>query len=78
MPIAAIIGLLATYGPGAVQLVTKLIALFESGSSVTSAQWATLIADLKVTAVDRLKAELTKQGVDLTSPLAVSLIAQAS
>jgi len=50
MPVALIVQLITTFGPGAVQLITALIAKWETNGNVTSAEWASLIASLQVNA----------------------------
>lgn len=66
--------LLATFGPSAIQLITQLIQLAETNTSITSAQWSTLIASLEKTpsnvAVDALKAA----GVDTTTTKAQDIV----
>lgn len=65
--------LLATFGPSAIQLVTQLIALAESNSNVTAAQWTALIASLQVKPIDVADAALKSAGVDTTTPAAQAI-----
>lgn len=75
MPVALIITLLTTLGPPAVQLITALIAKWETNGAVTSAEWSTLSAALAQTAKDRMKLQLTAAGIDPSSPQGVALLA---
>lgn len=77
MPVQLIIQLLVTFGPEAIDGITKLIALFESNGAVTSAQWATLSTSLTQTAQDRTRAQLVAAGIALDSPQAVAMLALA-
>ncbi len=74
MPIATIIQLLETFGPSAVQLITSLINKWESNEAVTSAEWATLVASLNLTAQDQMKSMLVKAGIDPTSTQGVAML----
>jgi len=75
MPVSLIISLLTTFGPSAVQLITALIAKWETNGSVTSAEWAALSLALTQTAKDRMKAQLIAAGIDPASPQGVALLA---
>ena len=77
MPIALIVQLLTTFGPGAVQLITSLIAKWETNGTVTAAEWATLTASLTQTAQSRMLAQLTAAGIDPASPQGVAMLALA-
>ena len=75
MPVALIIQLITTFGPGAVKLISTLIAKFEANGTVTAAEWAALEADLKLTAADHMKSQLAASGIDINSPEATALLA---
>ena len=67
--------MLTTFGPSAVQLITALIDKWETNSTVTAAEWATLSAALTQTAKDRMKLQLIAAGIDPASPQGVALLA---
>jgi sensor domain CHASE-containing protein len=77
MPITLIVSLLTTFGPGAVQLITTLIAGWESNQTITQAQWAALAASLNQTAHDKMLAQLAAAGIDPASPQGVAMLALA-
>jgi len=77
MPLSVIITLLTTFGPGAVQLITTLIASWDSNVTITPAQWATLVASLNQTAHDKMLAQLAAAGIDPASPQGVAMLALA-
>jgi uncharacterized membrane protein YebE (DUF533 family) len=77
MPVSLIISLLTTFGPSAVQLITALIAKWETDGSVTAAEWATLVASLNQSAKDRMTAKLISAGIDPTSPQGIAMLALA-
>ena len=78
MPVSLIISLLTTFGPSAVQLITALIAKWETNGSVTSAEWVALSASLTQTAKEPDEAlQLIAAGIDLASPQAIALLALA-
>lgn len=68
--------LLATFGPSAVNLITQLITNIENNTTVTAAQWATLIAGVTVsTATTEMAKELAAAGIVSTDPRYIALIA---
>jgi uncharacterized membrane protein YebE (DUF533 family) len=75
MSAALILSLLATYGPSAIQLIDTLIAQAQAGGIVTTAEWATLSAALKLSASDHAKAQLTAAGIDPASPQGIAFLA---
>ena len=75
MPIATVIMLLQTFGPGAMQLITSLINTWESNGVVTAAQWTALTASLNQSAGDRMTAQLKAAGIDPASPQGVAMLA---
>lgn len=75
MSVTAIIALLEEFGPPAIGLITKLIALAESKGTVSSAEWASLTAQLNMSAHDLMLARLIAAGVDPASPQGVALLA---
>jgi sensor domain CHASE-containing protein len=75
MPVSLIIALLTTFGPSAVQLITALIAKWETNGSVTSAEWAALSASLTQTAKDRMRLQLIAAGIDPASPQGIAMLA---
>jgi hypothetical protein len=75
VPISVIISLLTTFGPGAVQLITTLIASWESNATITPAQWATLVASLNQTARDKMLAQLASAGIAEDSPQGIAMLA---
>lgn len=75
MPVSLIIALLTAFGPSAVQLITALIAKWETNGAVTPAEWAALSAALTQTAQDRMKLQLVAAGIDPASPQGVALLA---
>lgn len=77
MPASAIIALLVTYGPTAINLISTLIATAESGGNVTASQWAALTVQLSQTAQDRMALALKAAGVDPASPTGAALLAAA-
>ena len=77
MPVSLIISLLTTFGPSAVQLITALIAKWDTDGSVTAAEWATLVASLNQSAKDRMTAKLIAAGIDPTSPQGIAMLALA-
>lgn len=74
MSAALIAQLLATFGPSAIQLITQLIALAESNTNVTAAQWQTLISSLQVPASTVATNALQNAGVDTSAPLPQAVI----
>jgi hypothetical protein len=77
MPVALIIQLLSTFGPSAVNLITALIAKWETQGSVSSVEWAALTASLSQSAQDRMKAALATAGIDPNSAQGQSMLALA-
>lgn len=77
MPATAIISLLVTYGPTAINLITTLIQTAEGNGNVTAAQWAALTAQLNQTAQDRMLLALKAAGIDPTSAQGVAMLALA-
>ena len=77
MPIALIVSLLSTFGPGAVQLITSLIAKWETSGVVTAAEWAALTASLSQSAQDRMLLQLKSAGIDPTSLQGITMLALA-
>jgi hypothetical protein len=76
MSAALIAQLIAAFGPSAISLVTQLITLIESNSTVTSAQWATLIAGIEAsTATTEMAKQLQAAGISTTDPRYLALIA---
>ena len=75
MPVSLIIALLTTFGPSAVQLITALIAKWETNGSVTSAEWAALSASLTQPAKDRMRLQLIAAGIDPASPQGIAMLA---
>ena len=69
--------MLTTFGPAAVQLITSLITKWETNGSVTSAEWAALVASLNQSAKDRMTAKLITAGIDPTSPQGIAMLALA-
>jgi hypothetical protein len=78
MGVAEIVQLLITFGPAGIDLVEKLIAKFEQGGPVTSAEWVEMRKAGEQTSKDRMIAVLIKAGADLNSDQAKALIAAAS
>lgn len=75
MPISLVITLLETFGPSAINLITQLIATWEANGVITSAQWASLTANLNQTAADRAKLQLTAAGIDPASAQGLAFLA---
>lgn len=76
MPAALIIQLLTTFGPSAINLVNQLISMVESNANVTSAQWATLIAEIQGSnATTEMAKQLAAAGINSTDPRYIALIA---
>lgn len=68
--------LIGTFGPSAINLVTQLIAMIESNANVTSAQWATLIAEIQGSnATTEMAKQLAAAGITSTDPRYIALIA---
>ncbi len=78
MSAAAIIQLLVTFGPSAIQLIDTLITKVQTKGDVSAAEWAALSSDLRRTAKDRMAAQLQAAGIALDSPQAIALLAAAS
>ena len=74
MPVTLIIALLTTFGPSAVTLIDTLITKWQTGGSVTAAEWATLSSALKQTASDRMTLALSSAGIDANSPQGQALL----
>lgn len=72
MPTALVIQLIAQVG---IPLTQQLIALWEQGGTVSSAQFAALTAAASKTARQVLTEQLTTAGIALTDPQAVKLLA---
>lgn len=64
MPPALLIPLITEVG---IPLATKLIALFETNTTVTSAMWATLLTEASQTAESQMLDTLKKHNIDPTS-----------
>ena len=77
MPIALVIQLLSTFGPSAINLITTLIAKWETSGTVTSAEWSTLTASLAQTAQMRMQAALAAAGIDPNSAQGKSMLGLA-
>lgn len=75
MPIAAILALIEEFGPSAIDLVTFLVAKFETNGAVTAAEWQAQINALKRTASDEMLDRLKAAGIDPASPQGVALLA---
>ena len=75
MPPIVIAQLIAQFGPPAFVLIQKLIAIAEAQGTVSSTDFATLIADCKTAPVDHLNAVATAAGIPLTDPRVVALAA---
>jgi hypothetical protein len=77
MSAALIAQLIAAFGPAAIQLITQLIALIETNTNVTSAQWQTLIAGIEAsTATTEMAKQLKTAGIAPTDPRYIALIAE--
>lgn len=74
MPVSAIISLLTTFGPPAVNLITTLISKWETNGAVTSEEWSALTAQLQQTAQQRMQAQLAAAGIDPSSPHGVAML----
>lgn len=72
---AAIESLIEAFGPGAISLITTLINKIEQGGSVTSTEWAAMVAQASKTATDILKSRVAAAGMDLNDPKVLQLIA---
>lgn len=77
MGITTIIALLEEFGPPAIGLITKLIALVEAKGTVSATEWATLTSDLTQTASDRMLARLKAAGIDPSSTQGQALMEMA-
>lgn len=75
MPTALIVQLIIQVG---LPLTQQLIAKWESGSTISAAEFATLIAATQVTAKQVLTNQLTAAGIALTDPHAVALLAASN
>lgn len=78
MEIAEILQLLNTFGPPAITLVDGLIKKAETGGTVSSTEWATISADVRVTSKDVMLKALTQVGIDPSSQQGIALLAAAS
>ncbi|HSS99979.1 MAG TPA: hypothetical protein VLK33_23250 [Terriglobales bacterium] len=78
MPITLIVQLLTTFGPSAVSLIDKLVVKWETGGTVTAAEWSEIRTLALQSARDRMTAMLAKSGIDPASPQGVALLAAAS
>ena len=78
MPIALLTQLLITFGPSAVALIDKLIAIWTTTGTVSAQQWADLRTAALQTAKDRMLLQLQAAGIDPNSPQGVALLAAAS
>jgi hypothetical protein len=78
MPISLIIQLLSTFGPSAVNLITTLIAKWETNGTVSSAEWTTLIASINQNAKALMAAQLKAAGIDPASPQGQAMLALAN
>lgn len=68
--------LLVALGPPAYSLITQLITYIEGGATVTSAQWATLIAGIQTSnATTEMAKQLQAAGISATDPRYLALIA---
>lgn len=75
MPVSLLVPLVTQVG---IPLATQLIALWEAKGTISSAQWASLIAATQVSAKQQMENQLTAAGIALTDPHAVSLMALVS
>jgi hypothetical protein len=76
MSAAVIAELLATFGPGAITLITQLITNIENNTTVTPSQWQAMIAGISAsTATTEMAKELQAAGITSTSPQYIALIA---
>lgn len=78
MEVAEIVQLLTTFGPPAITLIDGLIKKAEAGGTVTSAEWTTLSADVRVTSKDVMLKALAQAGIDPTSTQGIALLAAAA
>ena len=76
MSTAAIIALIEALGPPALKLIDGLIVKVETKGDVSAAEWASLRADGKETAKDRMTAMLNQAGVPLDSDQGKAFLAQ--
>ena len=71
---SVVAGLILNYG---LPFAEKVVQKATSGSNPTLADFAELRAMDAQTASDRMKAQLTAAGIDLTSPQGISMLALA-
>jgi hypothetical protein len=72
MPVSLLIPLITQVG---IPLASQLIALWEKGGTVSSAEFSALIGQTSVSAKQVLINQLNAAGISLTDPHAVSLLA---
>ncbi len=73
-----IVQLLTTFGPSAISLIDGLIKKIESKGDVSSSEWTTLSADVRVTSKDIMLNALKQAGIDTSSPQGSTLLAAVS
>ena len=78
MEVSEILMLINTFGPGAITLIDGLIAKIEAKGTVSSTEWITLSAGVRLSAKDVMAGVLQKAGIDPASPQGVALLAAAS
>lgn len=78
MSAALIAQLIATFGPGAIQLVDALIVKIEQNGTVSSTEWQAMTANARVTAAQQMANRLTAAGIDPNSPQGQMMVKLAS